>query len=95
MYRPTQFVLIGWQDDDLPRFGKIKDLLLAQNVAMLAVLQYDTSGIDHHYHSYLICSTHHECIIPLTHLDQSHSPVNVKAIASGVYLTLRYHITTT
>ena len=91
VYRLAQFVLSGWQDDDLPQFSKIEQLISIQNVAIMVAIHYHTVGIDRHYHSYLIGSTRCKSVIPLANVD-SHPPVNVRALPSGMYLTLCYHV---
>ena len=91
VYRLAQFVLSGWQDDDLPQFSKIEELISIQNVAIMVAIHYHTVGIDRHYHSYVIGSTRCRSVIPLANVD-SHPPVNVRALPSGMHLTLRYHV---
>jgi len=91
VYHLAQFVLTGWQDDDLPQFSKIDDLIYIQSVAIIVATQYHTVGIDRHYHSYLIAITRCKSVIPLTNVN-SHPPVNVRVLPSGMHLTLRYHV---
>lgn len=96
VYRSAEFVLIGWQQDDgLPLFGKINDLLCIQDVPILIVTQCETLGIDRHYHSYLLKLTHLKCVIPVNHLNQSHPPVNGKLFSSGLYVSLHSFVLNT
>lgn len=96
VYRPKQFVLIGCQqDDDLPLFGKIDDLLHVQNVPILIIIQCETLGIEHHYHSYLLRLTHHKLVIPVTHLDHSLPSVDCHVFSSGMYVSLRCFVLNT
>ena len=46
--------MCGFQEDDLPQFGKVYDILLAKEEAFLCILVYVTKGTDAHYHSYVI-----------------------------------------
>ena len=91
VYHLTQFVLSGWQGNDLPQFSKIEELISIQDVAIMVATHYRTVGIDRHYHSYLIASTRCKSVVPLANVD-SYPPVNVCALPSGMYLTLRYHV---
>ena len=96
VYRSAQFVLIGWQqDDDLPLFGKITDLLRIQDVPILIVTQHETLGIDRHYHSYLLKLTHLKRVVPVNDLDQSHPPVNGQLLSSGLYVSLHSFVLNT
>ena len=51
VYRLAQFVLSGWQGDDLLQFSKIEELISIQDVAIMIATHYHTVGIDRHYHS--------------------------------------------
>ena len=96
VYRPAEFVLTGWQDDGLPGFSKIIELLSLQNFAFISVIKYTTVGISQHYHSYVLSPTCHKSVVPLTQeYINLHPPVNVRVFSTGVYLTLRYHIVNT
>ena len=53
-----EIVLCGFQEDDLPEFGKVLDILVVKNEAFLCVSRYTTKGTDAHYHSYVISSSH-------------------------------------
>ena len=48
------YVLIGWQEDDLPLFGLIEDILVINGCALFKVIKYATLKIDRHYHSFHI-----------------------------------------
>ena len=67
------FILIGWQDDDLPQFGEITDLLAIASNHFIAVKVYNTEGLDRHVHSYVILSTDKLDLISLCELS-SYSP---------------------
>jgi hypothetical protein len=56
-YRLSEFLVVGWQDNDLPEFGKIEQLMMVSHVPIAALTLYDTQGIDRHYHSYAVSST--------------------------------------
>lgn len=50
----SDFVLIGWQDNDLPIFGRIQQIIIIKNIALFVVSIYSAYGIDRHYHSFVI-----------------------------------------
>ena len=48
---------MGWQDNDLPQFGRIQELMMVSHVPIAAITLYVTLGIDRHYHSYAVSCT--------------------------------------
>ena len=48
---------MGWQDNDLPQFGRIQVLMMVSHVPIAAITLYATLGIDRHYHSYAVSCT--------------------------------------
>lgn len=44
-YNCLDFVIKGWQDDDLPQFGQIKDILVVNETALFHVKQLELTGI--------------------------------------------------
>ena len=65
-YRLAMFVLAGWQEDDLPQFADIKDIMVINAVCFLHVQTYITTGIDRHVHSYVITKTDSEDLLTLS-----------------------------
>lgn len=57
-YHILDYVLIGWQDDDLPRFGRIDEILVIKGNVMFIVHQCETVVIERHFHSFLIKNEH-------------------------------------
>ena len=57
IYHKMNHVLVGWQADDLPLFSQIQNILVIGSEVMLNVLMCITSGIDRHYHSFVITKT--------------------------------------
>ena len=51
----SDFVLISWQETDLPIFGQIQDIFVINGLALLVVTLYH--ACDYHFHSYLIEGT--------------------------------------
>ena len=55
-YQPNNFIIVGFQQDDLPKFSKIDEILLIGDNPLVLTTEYNTNGIMHHYHSYSITS---------------------------------------
>ena len=58
--------MCGFQEDDLPQFGKVCDILLAREEAFLYISVYITEGTDAHYHSYVIVPSHEKRLVNVT-----------------------------
>lgn len=56
-YMHSDYVLIGWQSDDLPEFGHIQDIAVVNELAFFVVCVYHAYSVDHHYHSFAIGKT--------------------------------------
>ena len=89
-YRLAMFILIGWQDDDLPQFGEIKDIFVINSTHFLLVRVYMTMGIDRHVHSYVIKRKNEENIKLLSELPGY--PVVGHSLNRQLYITLRTHV---
>ena len=50
-YQAQDYLLIGWQDDDLPIFGRIKAIYHIDNAIYFKIAKFPTLGIDRHFHS--------------------------------------------
>ena len=85
------FVLAGWQDDDLPQFAEIHDILVINNVCFLHLHDYTTAGIDRHVHSYVIKRTENEELLALFELN-GHPPTVAHFNANTIYVTLRSQV---
>ncbi len=53
-YGIQEYVIIDYQEDDLPLFGKIEDIAVIDEKALLCVSMYRTLGFHHHFHCYVI-----------------------------------------
>ena len=49
-----KYVIIGYQEDDLPLFGKIEEIAVVNEKALLCVSMYRTLRFHHHFHCYVI-----------------------------------------
>lgn len=83
-------MLIGWQDDDLPQFGEITDLLAITSTHLMAVKVYSTEGLDRHVHSYVIQSTDRLNLISLCEL--SVYPPTVCHSVHRLYVTTKSNL---
>ena len=91
-YNHSDYVVTGWQDDDLPIFARIQDILVVYHRALLEVLQYTTEGIDRHYHGYTIKRSNNKVLLWLSDLVNFH-PLQAHHLNNGYsYINLRSHI---
>ncbi len=67
-YYRRDYVHIGFQEDDLPGFGKILDVLLVSNIALLQLELCQTLGINCHLSAYSICHTSQKRLVLLPKL---------------------------
>lgn len=91
-YNCSDFVITRWQEDDLPRFGCIKDILIVKDNAFFHVLEHNTIGIDRHYHSFCITLIDQEAVISLSDLIECHSFRGHHLLNGGLYITSRTYI---
>ena len=91
-HRTGQFVLVGWQEDDLPEFSKVRDLIVVENQHLLILSTYFTLGIDRHYHSYVVKSTFKELVIDVKCVCDYH-PVYVHKMSNTntLYIAMKSH----
>ena len=90
-YSHFEFVIINWQEDDLPRFGLIKDILVINTRVMFCANKYTTLGINRHYHSFLIKRTFRNDVVWLSDLIDFCS-YQGHCLSNNLYITFRYHI---
>ena len=85
-------MLIGWQDDDLPLFGHINDIVVVNGSVLFLVHKYETIGIDRHYHSYCIQKKCNSDLYWLSEL-VDYYPYQGHALQNGcIYITFRSYI---
>ena len=97
-YNLHDIILYGFQEDDLPVFGKIFDILLVKQTPFLCVQLFSTNGMDHHYNSYVLQLTDSKEVVPMSDQHkyfnllnpmQSHS---VPVLPGTIYIVTKYHI---
>ena len=91
-YLQSDYVLLGWQEDDLPIFGRIQYIAVFNNNPMFGVVKYYASGIDRHYHSFIIRKTSEVAIYWLSEL-ADYQPLQAHLLRNGcVHITFCSHI---
>ena len=90
-YNYLDYVIKGWQEDDLPLFCQIKDILVVNETALFHVIECETVGIDRHYHSFSIHMTGREAVIFLSELIDYHTFQGHK-LKGNLYITTRSFI---
>lgn len=90
-YHPKEFIIVGWQDNDLPIFGKIISIFGSMQEVYYRIVRYKTLGIVRHFHSFAIeKTTHEEFITDLSFVDCL--PLRATERNASLYITLRTHI---
>lgn len=62
-YQHKGYVITSWQDDDLPQFGRIEDIIVVEGAVYFKIACTVTVGIDRHFHSFVIRSKNNTQII--------------------------------
>ena len=63
-----EFVLIGFQDDDLPYFGKIRDILMICGTPLFVIANFKTVCLYSHLSAYEVMQTNNESVVLITEL---------------------------
>lgn len=93
-YQKPDYVIMGWQEDDLPIFGQIQDIMVTDHdEVFFELMAYDTLGIHRHYHSFVIQKSLHEAaILSISELGYHETFYAHRLINDSLYITLRSHI---
>ena len=88
-----QYVLCGWQDDDLPMFALIKDITVVAECPLVALEKFTTEGINNHLQSYLITSTRHVFVSKVSSLPYK-DPITAHFYPGdgGLYIAMKCHV---
>lgn len=91
-YHRLNYVIIDWQDNDMPQFGRIDDIMVVEDTAYLRIISTETLGVDHHYHSFVInCRPKGDLVLLLTEL-VDYQVYEAHFLNSCVYLNFRSHV---
>ena len=86
-------MLYGKQDDDLPGFGKVKDILVIGESPMLYIEKYVTTGINNHIMCHQIVRSHQYFVLPLTSLPDCYPYSSRTFIGdSQLYIAMRSEV---
>ena len=81
---------MDYQDDDLPKFGKIEELLSIKGVVFVALTMYINEGIHAHYHNYVVSRTQQKKLILIKELD-GHPPMIGHTSSQQVHIFLHVY----
>lgn len=92
-YHREDFVHLGWQQNDLPEFGKIFDILIIAEFPFVYVERYKSLGINEHILGYLIEHTYvNSCIymseLPYKNTVDAHSYMG----DGGLYVVMKSYL---
>lgn len=95
-YHRSEFVLCDYQQDDLPAFGKIDDILVITGTPLLSIKRFSTLGINNHLLCFVIKPAHQSLFMRLSQLKypeplSAHSSIG----DNNIYIALRAHVPNT
>lgn len=91
-YMQSDYVLIGWQSDDLPIFGHIQYIAVVNGLVLFGMCVYHAYGIDRHYHSFAVSNTGEVSVCLLSELVDKQT-FRAHLLCNGfLYVTFRSHI---
>ena len=87
-------MIVGFQEDDLPSFGQINDILVLVGTPLFCVKLYNTIGINNHLSCYAVVCAYQYVLVLVSKLV---SPEPLGAHTSigddNVYIPMRAHVT--
>ena len=89
-YHRSEYVVCGHQYDDLPKFGRIEDILVIIGTPLLSLGLYTILGINHPP-CYAISNAHRPLLISLSDLAHPEPLCNIGD--SNLYIAMRSHVT--
>lgn len=86
-------MISGFQDDDLPAFARIDDIILIAATPVLSVCVFKSEGINNHLQCYAIKNAHQTAFILLTQLLLS-EPLSPHQVIgdNNTYIALRTYV---
>ena len=86
-------MICGWQEDDLPTFALIKDIIVITECPLLVLEMFKTEGINNHLLAYLIVPTKHILVSKVSSLPTK-DPFNAHIYPGdgNLYIALKYHV---
>ena len=83
-------MVVGYQDNDLPKFGMIEELLSVKGIIFVNLTMYVNEGIHSHYHSYVVSRTCQKKLILIKELD-GHPPM-IEHTSSSQQVHILLHV---
>ena len=85
--------ILGWQQNDLPEFGKLIDVIIAGGFPFFHVEKYETMGINSHILGYLIHHSYTTTCVPVSMLPYKATFTAHTCIADRrLYIVLKSHL---
>ena len=81
-------MVVGYQDDDLPKFGMIESV---KGIVFVALTMYINEGIHAHYHSYVVGRTCQKKLMLIKELDGHPSMIGHTSSSQQVYILLHVY----
>ena len=89
-------MICGFQEDDLPTFGRIDEILVITATPIFSLRLFTTLGLNNHLLSYAIERMHKTSLILLSQLvHQEPLTSHQRTGDDNVYITLRFHLINT
>lgn len=91
-YSKMDYVLITWQDDDLPVFGRNDAIHVIKDIAFFTVRYHSTFGIDYHYHSFCLLDDQTSHVHTISDLPYPNTFKAHQFRDGCLYITFRSHV---
>ena len=91
-YQPQDYVIIGWQDNDLHLFARILEVHIANNTIFFKVVSLITEGIESHFHSFVINNCVDESLLVQTEELVTSQVYTANLCKGSLYITFHTHI---
>ena len=84
---------IGFQQDDLPLFGQIKDIMVLVGTPIFGVKVYTTMGINNHLSCFCVVCAYQHSLIPVSKLVCSDTySIHQSLGDDNMYIAMRSHV---
>ena len=91
-YMVRDYILVGWQEDDLPIFGRILYIAVVEHCALFVTKLYVTLCFNHHFHSFVIRQTAEVGAFWSEQLQACAVFQSHQLLDGQLLITFRYHI---
>ena len=95
-YHRSEFVICGFQEDDLPIFGRIDAIMVITGTPIFSLRIFRTLGLSNHLLCYAIERLHKTSLVLLSQLMHKEPLTpHQRTGDDNVYITLRFHVINT